>query len=856
MNVDLISLEFDEIKQSLKNKFQFDPNSPFKDYDFEGSALTYLIEKLAYITFYNNYYMTTSINELYLPYAQLKKNIYALGRTLGYQPARKKAARIKVLLKINNLTDANTDYYRTNVLKIPKYKILISDDGTKFSLMENVEFIWYEGAWTRIDNGIISTNDAPMYVEAQQGEWQQLTFVPEDNIPNQTIRLDDVDIDNAVGSLVVQDAITNDMWNNFDTLDDFDMDKTQGTNNWDDFLLSLKAANMFFVNNDESGISLKFGDGVLGKIPENILNIYYFITDGIEGNGKKDFILRGDIEYYKQNGTLATYNLNEMFVLTERLEVSAGGSDVEDVESIKKFAPSFWSAQNRMVTTRDYELFLSHQQSIPLDDIKCMSGEELRPIRMGAVGICATKSIDLLDFKRSHLILTDEEQMILSNIIKSKSITSIAPIFIDPEFVSVNVNSTVYFDSRRYQPQLVDLEIENVIAKAFNDIRGFDQYFKHSNVIQALDNAPEINHNNTSFTMNFYKLVSKKDIMSDIYLNLNNPLSVGQIDKIELSKTFLKVFNRSTYYDIYNENGVPTFRDTDNQMVSELNHMNNTRTKVHKMFKYEISDIPNNDGTGTIYLNEYYAVSFVSEKYSEDQSRLRFIPTWQHTGKVKEFGKITYATGLIQLYTRNSFWMFMNDNQKNLLLGLETRREEINKTNEKLALSQNNLKIKKIMLQEKIDNLRGFWDIWRRNVLQNEVDRLQKEIERLTLDVQYYADVDDIEVEYFYVDSENSRLAYKNIEDLFLYDYYFDEISQLPIRYDDELSSFVEIDRGEVYYNVDGKSSMWINGNNHMKDTFPLQFAFQTSTNDFESVGNVIIMKGQSKIAMKAEMSV
>ena len=66
-------LEFNEIKSSLKSFFQ--STDKFTDYDFEGSALSTLMDMLAYNTTFFSYYANMIANESFLDTALNFKSV-------------------------------------------------------------------------------------------------------------------------------------------------------------------------------------------------------------------------------------------------------------------------------------------------------------------------------------------------------------------------------------------------------------------------------------------------------------------------------------------------------------------------------------------------------------------------------------------------------------------------------------------------------------------------------------------------------------------------------------------------------------------------------------------------------------
>ena len=66
----ITELDYDQILNNLITFMKADPS--FSDYDFTGSGLRLLARVLAYVTFYNSYYVTAAANESFLDTAQLR----------------------------------------------------------------------------------------------------------------------------------------------------------------------------------------------------------------------------------------------------------------------------------------------------------------------------------------------------------------------------------------------------------------------------------------------------------------------------------------------------------------------------------------------------------------------------------------------------------------------------------------------------------------------------------------------------------------------------------------------------------------------------------------------------------------
>ena len=92
--VNYSNLDFDQIKQSLKDYLK--NNSTFKDYDFEGSNLSTILDVLAYNTYITSYNANMVANEVFIDSATLRENVVSLARNIGYVPRSKKSSRTSV----------------------------------------------------------------------------------------------------------------------------------------------------------------------------------------------------------------------------------------------------------------------------------------------------------------------------------------------------------------------------------------------------------------------------------------------------------------------------------------------------------------------------------------------------------------------------------------------------------------------------------------------------------------------------------------------------------------------------------------------------------------------------------------
>ena len=87
-------LDFDKIKANLKDFMR--SQAQFKDYDFDGSSLSILIDLLAYNTHYNAYYANMIANEMFLDTAVFRESVVSKAKMLGYTPKSRIASEVYV----------------------------------------------------------------------------------------------------------------------------------------------------------------------------------------------------------------------------------------------------------------------------------------------------------------------------------------------------------------------------------------------------------------------------------------------------------------------------------------------------------------------------------------------------------------------------------------------------------------------------------------------------------------------------------------------------------------------------------------------------------------------------------------
>ena len=317
--LNVTSLDFDQIKINLKTFLQSQPD--LADYNFEGSALSTIIDVLAYNTFYNSFNANVNMNEIFLDTAQIRNNVVSHAKSLGYVPrsVTSSFAEVDVIVNAPSGTPAS--------LNMPR--------GTSFSTTldgKNYSFVNLE-AVTIVPSGGIYKFPA---VKINQGTIRTQSYIVDDTSTAQKYEIPDNNIDTA--TLIVR-VKTNAASTDFEiyTLVTNIVDVTSTTNAY------------FLQEGLDGQYEIYFGDGVFGRKLDagNIVELEYLVTDGATPNDATVFKLTGNVS----GNTNATVNL---------VSKAGGGSTAETTDSIKFNAPLSFLSQNRVVTADDYKAIVKN----------------------------------------------------------------------------------------------------------------------------------------------------------------------------------------------------------------------------------------------------------------------------------------------------------------------------------------------------------------------------------------------------------------------------------------------------------------------------------------------------------------
>jgi hypothetical protein len=448
--LNVTELDFDTIKQNLKNFLR--QQSQFTDYDFEGSGLSILLDVLSYNTHYQAYYLNMVANESFLDTALLRDSVVSHAKTLGYTPHSKKScvSTVNFVVQTGNTTPGR--------LTIPRgYRFLSNQiDGRVYSFI-----VLSDTTVTKSGTDYVFEN-----LDINEGQLISYRFV-QDNLTNdkQLFTLPDANIDTQTLYVTVSPSL------NSTEIDVYELAK--------DVTETTSESNVYFLQESRSGkFDIYFGNGIIGKsIPDGgVVTVNYLVTNATDANKASSFVAsQGLIDTNSQSLT--------NFVVTT-VESANGGSDRESIDKIKYGAPLQFVSQNRLITFKDYEVFI--RNAYPnLDSVSVWGGEDEVPPIFGKVFVS-------LKPKGGFFISESEKDRIIRSIIEPKSIVTVVTEFRDPEYLFINSTSNVQYDPRKTTstPESLRNVIRNSILTYKNQyLDKFNSRFAISKLQESIDSV-------------------------------------------------------------------------------------------------------------------------------------------------------------------------------------------------------------------------------------------------------------------------------------------------------------------------------------------------------------------------------
>jgi hypothetical protein len=545
--ISVSELDFNLIKTNLKTFLQ--SQTAFQDYDFEGSGLSVLLDVLSYNTHYMGFLANMATNELYLDSADIRNNIVSLAKMLGYTPNSPRAPRASINIVVNNGSGTSI-----TMSKGTTFSTTIEETSYQYINNEDITSIPKDGVYTFSDVTLYEGTLVRFKYTVDSTDVDQKFIIPTPNADTSTLKVS------------VQNSATDSSSSNF-TL-------AGGYTGVDSI------SKVYFIQEGTDGrYEIYFGDGVTGfKLSDgNVITLEYIVTNKEASNGANVFSLQGDVGGFTDVSISTNSN-------------AQGGAEAETDDSIKFNAPLNFAAQDRAVTTTDYETLVKQIYPNALS-VSSWGGEDDETPRYGIVKIAIKAA--------SGSTLTDQTKLDIVNGLKPYNVASVKPEIIDPQTTSVLLTSNVRFDEKSTTKSATTLksEIINFISNYnTSTLQKFDSVFRYSKLSSLIDNTD-----------------------SSILSNITT---------VKIRKSFIPTLGSSAAYNIYFRNALYNPHSGHNSTGGGI--LSSTGFKVtgsnFEMFLDE-------DGLGNV--RRYYLVSGVKTYANNTQ------------------GTIDYASGQITLNSLN-----------------------------------------------------------------------------------------------------------------------------------------------------------------------------------------------------------
>jgi hypothetical protein len=445
-SINVSSLDFDTLKDNFKEYLK--TQSVFKDYNFDGSNISVLLDVMAYNSYLNSFYLNMVASEMFLDSAQKYESVVSHAKELNYVPrsAHSAVANISFTVTAVNLP--------SNKLTVPK--------GTKFYGTNS------NGAFSFVtDTAVtyVSSNDTFDIVDLQinEGAYFQDSFVVDYDIENQRFLLSNQNIDTNQIEVTV-----------FETPGSQGIVYKRATT-----LYNLDSnSEVFFIQGAENNkYEIVFGDSLFGKRPPNgsSVIISYIVTNGSDGNGVDNITLSDDLG-----------DLNNGSVIVSDITVgtaSVTGANVESIDSIRFSAPRYFATQQRAVSSDDYASLVKAAYGGEIDDVLITGGQDLEPKLYGrvAVSIKPSQSLIASDILKNKIVNYLNDFIALPNRVVIK----------DPEYFNIDISSTVQLNSKLTTKNMSEIKtniVNGIVDFSTNNLEKFGNDFRYSKFVTTIDN--------------------------------------------------------------------------------------------------------------------------------------------------------------------------------------------------------------------------------------------------------------------------------------------------------------------------------------------------------------------------------
>ena len=435
-----------------------------------------LIDILAYNTYLSSYNANMLSNEVFLDSATLRENVVSLAKNVGYLPKSVISSKATISFFIDLADSTN------NPISVTLRKGLVCTSAAVYD-NNSYTFCIAEDVTVPVSNKIALFNN----IQISEGNFVTEFFTVDTLNKSQKFILNNPNIDTNSIRVKVSDSETSSVSRQYKFIDNI-----TNVKNTDD---------IFFLSEiEDQRYELLFGDGTFGsKLKDNnFITVSYIVANGENANGVSEFTFVG--KFVDNNGS--TLIIESPLVTTEL--ASTGGSDIESVASIKKYAPRVYSTQNRAVTSSDYEALMPSIYT-ETESVTVFGGEELDPPQYGKV------FISIKPVNGSYVPNNVKDNLKVK--LRKYSVAGIVPEFLDLKYLYVEYDSKVYYNSNLTRtPDDLKTNVTSNIVKysKSSELNKYGARFKYSKFLKIIDDG------NNAITSNITRISIRRDLKIEL----------------------------------------------------------------------------------------------------------------------------------------------------------------------------------------------------------------------------------------------------------------------------------------------------------------------------------------------------
>jgi hypothetical protein len=501
----------------------------FTDQAFEGSNLSAIIDIIAYSYHVSLFYLNNQAAESYFSQSALLENMNKLVNLIGYNPLGSQTS-------IASFDAAAGAGLTAGNYIIPRFSF-VAANGVFYSVSNDIYF-------EKTTNGAEDLQSIGSQNLLYQGQFREYPTQTAAGAPFEIITMAIESIVTNADSFVdysnifvfVKDATTQ-LWSEWNLVESLFNEQTNSKS----FEKRL---------NDAGRYELKFGDDINGKKlnANDLVAVYYLQSNGSQGVIAAQAINDAALvrfttprfreissNIYEATDPIVTQDqLNAVFITNTNK--STDPKSLETVQEIRENAPRIFSAQNRAVTTVDFDAFAKRNFANLIRDVKTISNSEYvnaymkyfydiglkQPNDDSRVLLNQVSFADACDFNNVYMFVvprnfvvqnsipqtlsTNLKQLIV-NQMQSLQMQSTELVPSDPVYIAVDV-AVAAFD----EPASVDLREKSVlvIQRARNSKITPSQI--KANALDAMLNFFDINKMKLGMTLDFFALT--KDLLA------------------------------------------------------------------------------------------------------------------------------------------------------------------------------------------------------------------------------------------------------------------------------------------------------------------------------------------------------